>query len=304
MATKPDVYTRITGTIIADLERGTRPWLQPWQAGHQAGPVSRPLRASGTPYRGVNILVLWDAAMTHGFSCPFWLTYKQALERGGQVRQGQKGSLVVYADTFTRTETDDGGNTVDVAIPFMKGYAVFNAEQVDGLPAYFYAPVPPVREDLTRLEDVDRFFAATGARIVHGGNQACYSVTHDQVRMPALQAFRDEESYYATLAHEMTHWTRHPSRLNRDFGGKRFGDASYAMEELVAEIGAAFLCADLGITPETREDHAAYIAFWLRVLQQDKRAIFTAASHAQRAADHLHQYQGASVLPSREVCHA
>jgi antirestriction protein ArdC len=204
MSTKQDVYTRITGKIIADLERGTRPWLQPWQAAHQAGPVSRPLRASGQPYRGVNILVLWDAGLTHGFCCPFWLTYKQAQELGGQVRQGQKGSLVVYADTFTRTETDDNGNAVDVAIPFMKGYTVFNAEQVDGLPPHFYAAVSPVRDDLTRLEDVDRFFAATGARIVHGGDQACYSITHDQVRMPALQAFRDAESYYATLAHEMT----------------------------------------------------------------------------------------------------
>jgi antirestriction protein ArdC len=304
MTTKQDVYTRITSKIIADLERGARPWLQPWQAGHQAGPVSRPLRASGQPYRGVNVLVLWMEAITHGFSCPFWLTYKQAHELGGQVRQGQKGSLVVYADTFTRTETDDSGNAVDVAIPFMKSYTVFNAEQVDGLPPHFYAAVPPPREDLTRLDGVDRFFAATGARIVHGGDIACYSIAHDQVRMPALQAFRDAESYYATLGHELCHWTRHPSRCNRDFGGKRFGDASYAMEELVAEIGAAFLCADLRITPETREDHASYIAFWLTVLRQDKRAIFTAASHAQRAADHLHAYQEASVTPSREACHA
>ena len=141
---------------------------------------------------------------------------------------------------------------------------------------------------LTRLEFAERFFASTKATIQHGGNRAFYSPDRDIVQMPELHTFRDAESYYATLAHEMTHWTRHSSRLDRDLGRKRFADAGYAMEELVAEIGAAFLCADLGITPETRDDHAAYIASWLQVLKNDKRAIFTAASHAQKAADYLH----------------
>ena len=141
------------------------------------------------------------------------------------------------------------------------------------------------------MNAAERFFASTKATIQHGGNRAFYSPDRDIVQMPELNHFRDAESYYATLAHEMTHWTRHSSRLDRDLGRKRFADAGYAMEELVAEIGAAFLCADLGITPETRDDHAAYIASWLQVLKNDKRAIFTAASHAQKAADYLNGLQ-------------
>jgi antirestriction protein ArdC len=167
----------------------------------------------------------------------------------------------------------------------------FNAEQIDGLPAHFYAILPPLNNEIARLESAERFFASTRATIQHGGARAFYSYDRDIMQMPELQAFRDAESYYATLAHEATHWTRHPSRLDRDLGRKRFADAGYAMEELVAEIGAAFLCADLGITPETRDDHAAYIASWLQVLKNDKRAIFTAASHAQKAADYLHGLQ-------------
>jgi antirestriction protein ArdC len=138
-----------------------------------------------------------------------------------------------------------------------------------------------------RIAHAEGFFSATGATVRHGGNQAYYSVASDLVQMPFFETFRDAESYYATLAHELTHWTRHPSRLDRSFGRKRFGDEGYAMEELVAELGAAFLSADLGLTPEPREDHAAYIGNWLNVLKNDKRAIFTAASHAQRAADFL-----------------
>ena len=144
---------------------------------------------------------------------------------------------------------------------------------------------------LERVEVAERFFAATGAVVQHGDNRAFYRESGDFVQMPELQTFRDAESYYATAAHEITHWTRHPTRLERDFGRKRFGDEGYAMEELVAEIGAAFLCADLGLTPETREDHAAYIASWLKALKEDKKAVFIAASHAQKAADLLHGFQ-------------
>jgi antirestriction protein ArdC len=235
--------------------------------------------------------MLWGAAIEKGYSCPLWLTYKQAVELGGQVRKGEKGSLVVYADKFTKTGTDDKGADVEIEIPFIKGYTVFNAEQIDNLPGHFYATMPPLNTAINRLDCVERFIANTKATIQHGGDRAFYSPGRDLVQMPELQTFRDGESYYATLTHEMTHWTRHESRLNRDFGQKRFGDAAYAVEELVAEIGAAFLCADLGITPETRNDHAAYIASWLHVLKNDKRAIFTAASHAQKAADYLHDLQ-------------
>jgi antirestriction protein ArdC len=143
------------------------------------------------------------------------------------------------------------------------------------------------KHDLQRIDHAERFFRQTGADIRHGGNQASYSVTGDVVRMPPLECFRDSESYYATLLHELTHWTRHGSRLNREFGRKRWGDAGYATEELVAELGSAFLCADLSLTPEVREDHAAYIATWLDVLKHDNRAILTASAHAQRAVDFL-----------------
>jgi len=184
----------------------------------------------------------------------------------------------------------------------MKGYTVFNAEQVDGLPAHFYATVEPINQDIKPLDAVERFFANTRVIIQYGGSSAFYSPARDIVQMPEPKTFRDAESYAAVLSHEMTHWTRHESRLNRDLGRKRFGDAGCAMEELVAEIGAAFLCADLGITPETRDDHAAYIQSWLKVLKDDKRAIFTAASHAQKAADYLHGLQpNADTAPAEDL---
>jgi antirestriction protein ArdC len=173
----------------------------------------------------------------------------------------------------------------------MKGYTVFNVEQIEGLPEHYYAKPAPRSETVQRIARAESFFSATGATVRHGGNMAFYAISHDRVQMPPIGAFRDAESYYATLAHEMTHWTRHPSRLDRDFGRKRFGDEGYAMEDLVAELGSAFLSADLELTPEIRDDHAAYIASWLKVLKEDRRAVFTAASHAQRAADYLNGLQ-------------
>lgn len=289
MQTKTDIYTKVTNQIIADLEKGNLTWQQPWQSLHAAGLISRPLRSCGKPYQGINIIMLWASASEQGFINPLWITYNQALELGGQVRKGEKGTQIVYANSMTRRETDESGNDVETTIPFLKSYTVFNALQVDGLPEQFYATIPPVSNVASRLEIADSFFAATGAVIRHGGNDAFYSPSKDFIQMPEFTSFHHAEGYYATLAHEMTHWTKHPSRLDRDLGGKRF-DAGYAMEELVAEIGAAFLCADLGITPETREDHAAYIATWIKVLRNDKRAIFTAAALAQRAVDHLHNY--------------
>ncbi len=168
---------------------------------------------------------------------------------------------------------------------------MFNAEQIDGLPADFYAkPTQPL--PLTeRVEGAEAFIRRTGADIRHGGNMAFYAPGPDRIQLPPFEAFRSVEAYYATALHELTHWTRHESRLDRDFGRKRFGDEGYAREELVAELGAAFLCADLGIEGEAREDHAAYLASWLKVLKEDKRAIFQAAAHAQRAADFLFGHQ-------------
>lgn len=201
------------------------------------------------------------------------------------------GNLVVYANTITKTETDENGQENERDIPFMKGYTVFNVEQVEGLPAHFYALAERPPETVQRIAHAEAFFAATGADIRHGGNRAYFSPVEDKVQMPPIEAFRDAEAYYATLAHEVCHWTKGKDRLERDFGRKRWGDSGYAMEELVAELGAAFLCADLALSPEPRDEHAAYLGHWLAVLKEDKRAIFSAAAHAQRAADYLHSLQ-------------
>lgn len=298
---KQDVYQRITNQITAALEQGIRPWVQPWNTDHAMGRIVRPLRANGVPYRGINILMLWSEATAKGFAAPIWMTFRQAKELGGFVRKGEQGSLVVYASTLQRTETDaDTGEESERDIPFMKGYTVFNADQIEGLPEQYYCKPEPLGDALERVAHAEAFVAATGASISHGGTQASYNIGLDRVRMPALDCFHDTGSYYATLIHELTHWTRHPSRLDRDLGRKRWGDAGYAMEELVAELGAAFLCADLGLEPEPREDHAAYIASWLKVLNDDKRAIFSAAAHAQRAVDFLHGMQPGAVLHQQE----
>jgi antirestriction protein ArdC len=292
MSETRDVYSRITNKIIADLEQGVRPWHRPWNAEHTAGRITRPLRHNGVVYQGINVVMLWSASVVNGYACPIWLTFKQAQQLGGNVRKGEHGELVVYADRITRTETDASGEEVECSIPFMKGYTVFNVEQCEGLPAQYAgkaeAPALPLPQ---RIEAADRFFAATGADIRHGGTRAYYAEGPDYVQMPPFETFKNAESHAATLAHELTHWTKHTKRLARDLGRVRYGDEGYAREELVAELGAAFLSADLSITPEVRPDHAAYIATWLTALKNDKRFIFTAASHAQRAADFLHGLQ-------------
>lgn len=290
-STRQDVYSRVTARIIAELEKGVWPWIKPWSVEHAAGRITRPLRHNGIPYRGVNVLLLWGEALEKGYAAPLWMTYKQSQELGAQVRKGQHGALVVFADRFTKTETNDKGEAIEHEIPFMKGYTVFNVEQIDGLPAHFYAKPSNPLPLSERIAHADAFVTATGAEIHHGGNMAYYAPARDIIQLPPFQAFKDKESYYSTALHELTHWTRHEKRLARDFGRQRFGDEGYAREELVAELGSAFLCADLGITPDIRDDHAAYLGHWLNILKDDKRAIFSAAAHAQRAADFLQQIQ-------------
>ena len=288
-----DVYAQVTDKIIAELEKGVRPWFKPWDAAHVAGAISRPLRHNGQPYSGINVLMLWVDAMEKGFNAPLWMTFKQALELGGAVKKGEHGSLVVFANTFTKTETDgDSGEDTERKIPFMKGYKVFNAEQISGLPAHFYATAEAPRIDESqRLEHAERFFANTGFTIRHGGNKAYYSMASDHIHMPPFESFKDPESYYSTLAHETIHNTRHPSFLDRDFGQQKFGDEAYALEECVAEIGSALISTDLGIAPAVLDDHAAYVGSWLTALKNDKRYIFKAAAHAQRAVEFLHSLQ-------------
>ena len=286
-----DVYSRVTNSIVDALEKGVRPWLKPWHADHADGRVIRPLRHNGQKYSGINVLTLWRSAQLQGFVSPFWMTFQQAKELGGHVKKGEHGSPVVYASTFKKKDENEAGEEVEQDIPFLKEYTVFNSDQVADLPAHFYAAPPQPAEKLERIDRAEQFFANTKADIRTGGNRAFYAIDPDYVRMPPFEAFRDAESHAATLAHELTHWTRHASRLNRDFGRKKWGDEGYAMEELVAELGSAFLCADLQITPEVREDHASYIDSWLEVLKHDKRAIFSAASHASKAVEFLHGLQ-------------
>ncbi len=292
---RPDLYSRITNSIIADLQADVRPWTRPWSAGHLAGRITRPLRSTGAPYSGVNVILLWMEAVSKGYVAPIWITFRQALALDGHVRKGEHGATVVYANRIVRTETGDDGQDVERSIPFLKAYTVFNVDQVEDLPGHFYATAGPTLDSIQRIAHADAFFAAIRADIRHGGAQAYYAVEPDHVQVPPFECFEDPEAYYATLAHECIHWTRHPTRLDRDFGRQSWGDDGYAREELVAELGAAFLCADLGLELEPRSGHARYIASWLKLLKDDRRFIFTAAAHAQRAADYLHGLQAAKV---------
>ena len=285
---RQDVYTRITDKIIADLEQGVRTWMKPWNAGNTAGRISRPLRHNGVPYSGINILMLWAEATAQGFGAPIWMTFKQATELNAHVRKGEKGSLVVYANSITRTEQEDNGEETEREIHYMKGYTVFNVEQIAGLPEHFYQKPEPRTEGVARIEHAEAFFAHTKAEVRIRGDRAYYAIEPDYIAMPPIESFNAVESYYSTLGHETIHWTRHSTRLDRNLGRKVWGDEGYAREELVAELGSAFLCADLELTPVIREDHASYIASWLEVLKNDKRAIVQAASYAQKAVDFLH----------------
>lgn len=283
-----DIYQTITDRIVEQLEAGTAPWVKPWSS---AVPSCRPLRSTGQPYSGVNVLTLWMDAEEKGFTSPYWFGFQTAKKLGGHVRKGEKGSQVVYANKVVKTFEDENGDEQTRAIPFLKTSTVFNADQIEGLPEHFYAKGSPVEVDgHDRIAHADEFFAKAGIEIRHGGDRAFYRADLDYVQMPDLNDFNRAEDYYATLAHEATHWTRHQTRLDRDMGRKQWGDAGYAMEELVAEIGSAFLCADLALSPVVRDDHASYIASWLTVLKGDKRAIFTASSRASAAAEYLNAF--------------
>lgn len=293
-----DLYARITEKIIADLEKGVRPWVRPWSTGHLAGRVSRPLRHNGLPYQGINTLLLWSETFAQGFVSPYWMTFKQALELGGYVRKGETGTTVVYAGRFSKTETDANGEDVERGIPFLKAYTVFCADQIEDLPPHYRATVGVQKEPLQRIDHADRFFANVGAIIRHGGDQAYYSPASDHIQMPPFGTFRDAASYTAVLSHEHIHWTAKADRVGRDLSRYHKGRSDRAREELVAEVGSCLLCADLGIVPELepRPDHAAYLQSWLTVLGSDKRAIFTAAAHAQRAVTYLHDLQPAAAI--------
>lgn len=297
-----DVYQIVTDKIVAALAAGVKPWEKPWES----GAPSFPLRANGEPYRGINVFLLWGEAMEAGYTSPYWMTYRQASELGGQVRKGERGSMVVYAGTAPKKDEDGGDVATDEngrkVYRFLRAYTVFNADQIEDLPERYRVKAAAVtRTPGERIEAFEAFTKETGATIRHGGGRAFYRMSDDIVQMPEFEAFPDAEKYYATLAHELTHWTRHPSRLDRDFGRKAFGDEGYAKEELVAELGAAFIGAAFGFKPDHIESHAAYIGSWLQVLKDDKRFIFTAASKAQQAVDFLTGHQPQAEEPMTEA---
>lgn len=301
-APKIDIHQAVTDQIIRLLEKGVRPWVRSWgTAGDDDddGPVFvRPLRFNGIPYRGINVLILWATAMEKGFVSPYWMTYNQAKEFGAQVRKGETATRTVFYKSITK-ERDDG--EVD-HIPLLNWNSVFNVDQIDGLPEkYQLKTVEPVVEPVVngqkmeRLPAADAFFEAIGADVRHGGSKAFYSPSTDRIHLPMFEKYHNVGGYYTTRGHETVHWTQHATRLDRSFGRERWGDEGYAAEELVAELGAAYLMADLNIDAEPREDHASYIEHWLNVLKNDKKAIFTAASYAEKAVTFLHGIVNPSV---------
>ncbi|MEM8488911.1 MAG: zincin-like metallopeptidase domain-containing protein [Bacteroidota bacterium] len=283
-AAKTDIYQTVTDAIIAAIESGqtAEKFVMPWD-----GFTSLPLNAStGKSYRGINIPMLWVHQMERRCCSGYWATYKQWQELGAQVRKGEKGAGIVFwklLDVEPEEDNDEGETRM-----FARWSTVFNADQVDG----FTIPASENQGNARIIETAEDFMAATGARITHGGTRAYYQRGTDTIALPEQSSFHDTptstatEAYYSTALHELTHWTGAPKRLDRK-KGKRFGDADYAFEELIAELGAAMLCATLGITSSTRPDHAHYIDGWLKALKNDKRFIFSAASQAQKAADYL-----------------
>lgn len=283
-----DLYAEITGQIIAKLEAGTMPWRCEWAtAGGPLGFGPIPKRANGQHYRGINVLLLWMAAAERGFTAAQYMTFKQAQELGGAVRKGEHGSRIIFFKQLEVEATNiETGEDETAKIPMMRGYTVFNVEQIDGLPAEYYpAPFVPAVQ-LDRDHTAETALRSCGATIRESGDKAFYAPGPDIVNLPEFTRFESVGGYLATMAHELCHWTGHKSRLDRNMKG-RFGSNDYAFEELVAEIGAAFVGGQLGIVGQHIDNHAAYLAHWLEVLGTDKRAIFKAASLAQAAADRV-----------------
>jgi antirestriction protein ArdC len=291
MTGKTDLYQRVTVSIVADLEKGVRPWQKPWGGQYAAPRIVLPRRSTGQGYRGINILLLWSVILGHGYRSPFFVTYRQAQALGGQVRRGEQGAPVFYAGRLTKTETTAKGDEVEKSIPFMRSYTVFNAEQVDGLPPHFYPEAAQPLPEAERIEVAESYFANIQAVVKHGGRDAVYYPGPDFINMPVIQAFDKPEFYYTTRFHETAHWTSHKKRLNRDFTKKYQGKEAYAFEELVAELSSAFWSAAMGLEPITREDHNTYLGHWAKALKEDTRAIFKAAAYAQKVVDYLDAMQ-------------
>lgn len=286
------LYAEVTARVIAELEQGRLPWVQPWDSA-ACGCAMPANAATGRPYSGINVLILWSAGIAGGHATQRWLTFRQALALGGHVRKGERGTSVCYADRFTPKGEEERARDEERearAIAFLKRFTVFNVGQCEELPEELTrAPELPAEREIIPVAEA--LIAATGADFRIGGGEAFYSPSHDFVQVPPQQAFADQINFYRTALHELGHWTGHESRLGRDFSGG-FGSAAYAREELVAELASAFACASLGIQPTVR--HADYVGSWLEVLRADEKAIFRAASLASKAADYLLAFQAAT----------
>jgi antirestriction protein ArdC len=284
---RTSLYEDITNTIIAELEAGRLPWVQPWGLSSVSAPLAMPKNAAtGRSYSGINVLILWGAVVQHGFPTQSWLTFRQALGLGGNVRKGERGTTVVYADRFIpddeRRHSRETGEEA-VAVPFLKRFTVFNAAQCDGLPDDLVAVPPPVPKGLT-IPEVEALIRTSGADLRLGGDKAFYAPALDYIQVPRPESYFDPINWHRTALHELGHWTGHASRLGRDLSAA-FGSKRYSHEQLVAEMTSAFCCATLGIVPTVR--HADYIGAWLEVLREDNRAVIRAASAASKAADFL-----------------
>ena len=277
---KESIYTRVTQEIVADLERGVAPWVKPWSG--TASPLPHNA-ATGHCYRGINHLLLGIRCCAQGFASNGWITYRQAMKLGGNVRRGERGTSVVYYQPID-PKADDESSVSFGSTPraLLRVFTVFNLDQVEGLEAL----VPGVSGDIPwePYEAADDVIERSGADIRHQGGAAFYAPATDRIVLPVRSAFATADGYYATALHELSHWTGHASRLNRQMSG-RFGSEDYAFEELVAEISSAFLCGHCAIQGQLQ--HSSYIASWIKALNEDHRAIFRAASQAQHAADYL-----------------
>jgi len=278
------IYQEITDQIIAEIEKGAMPWVKPWKADS----TCEKNIASKKEYNGINRLIL--AMMTHfkGYQSPFYGSFKQWQDLGGTVRKGEKGTKIVFYKPVSVEKTNDQGESENFAYSCLKTYYVFNADQVDGIEIAKPEVSPRVYNPAPALDDR---ILKTGANIKHGGSSAFFSPMGDFIGMPNRDTFNDDSSYYATVLHELTHWSGAKHRLDRDLSGK-FGNSKYAFEELVAELGAAFLCQDYQIQGELR--HAGYIQNWLTCLRENNQAIFKAAALAQKAADYINQLDAIS----------
>jgi len=278
------IYQEVTDSIIKQLEAGAMPWIKPWKADSTADKNF----ISQKPYQGINRLILGLSSMVSGFDTPVWASFKQWQSLGCNVRKGEKGTKIVFFSPVTK-ECKVTGNTE--VYNLLKSYYVFNASQVDGVTI---AATSTVDKPFNSIIEADERIAKTGAIIRHGGDSAFFAPSMDIIQMPNKSAFADESSYYATIFHELTHWTGAETRLKREFG-KRFGNPEYAFEELVAEMGAAFLCQDYRIQGELR--HAGYIQNWLTACRKDSTAIFKAAALAQKAADYINSLDSVVAMP-------